>query len=409
MRSTRGEHAAALLPGDRVLVAGGTSAGARLDSADVYDATTRLFSTFLFDPRAFTPRLDADGDNVYHFTTITIPAGITVRMSGDTVGGPVYWLASGAVTIDGTLDLSGGAGHGVTTAPSARIPWIPGPGGFGGGIGGNTTSPAQSGNGPLGGVPGGSPANVSTPQRGGGFSGNSFLVPLVGGSGGAGGIVTGTTRWGSGGGAGGGAILIASSVGISLSGTIRADGGTTFYNGELCTMVGGGGGGGAIRLAAATISGSGAISAAGGSGGNNNAGCLLNGAAGRVRLEACDNRFAGTGTVTQGAPAALFVPTTAPPLVRVTSIAGKAVSPTPSGTFTMPDVQINEGAATLVTIESHQVPEGTIVELHLFSDNGADQIVLCPPLSGSLENASTTVAVTFPPGFTRGYPRAVWR
>jgi hypothetical protein len=85
------------------------------------------------------------------------------------------------------------------------------------------------------------------------------------------------------------------------------------------------------------------------------------------------------------------------------------VPQTPSGTFTLPDVQINETGATLVTIESHQVPLGTTVELHLFSENGADQVIVSPPLSGTFENGTTTVSVTFPPGFTRGYPRAVWR
>jgi len=394
MRSSRAEHAAALLSGNRVLIAGGlNSGGVRVNTADVYDVATGLFSTFVFNPRAFTPPLDPEGDNVYHFTTITIPAGITVRVPGDRASGSVFWLASGAVSIDGTLDLSGGPGHPATSSPSARVPSVPGPGGFGGGIGGNSTSPAQAGNGPAGGQVG--------PLRAGGFSGNTFLVPLVGGSGGAGITVANTTSWGSGGGAGGGAILIASSVGISVNGAIRADGGVAVDPG---CGAGGGGGGGAIRLAAPVISGSGAFSVAGGF-----AQCGASGSAGRVRVETFDYRFTGSGVVTQGAPAALFVPTTVPAFVRVTSIAGKPVSSTPSGSFTLPDVQINEGVATLVTIEAHQVPQGTAVELHLFSDNGADQVVISPGLTGTLESSATTVSVTFPPGFTRGYPRAVWR
>ena len=51
-------------------------------------------------------------DNIYHFTSITVPAGIIVRLSADVLGSrPVIWLASEAVQIDGTLDLNGENGH----------------------------------------------------------------------------------------------------------------------------------------------------------------------------------------------------------------------------------------------------------------------------------------------------------
>src|SRR5688572_1021476 len=61
-----------------------------------------------FDPTTFTPALDADGDSVYHFTTITIPADVTVRLRATKAGAaPLHWLATGAVVIDGTLDLNG--------------------------------------------------------------------------------------------------------------------------------------------------------------------------------------------------------------------------------------------------------------------------------------------------------------
>ena len=65
-----------------------------------------------FDPRTFIPPLDEDGDSVYHFTTITIPAGVIVRLRADKAGyAPIHWLATGAVVINGTLDLSGNNGH----------------------------------------------------------------------------------------------------------------------------------------------------------------------------------------------------------------------------------------------------------------------------------------------------------
>jgi hypothetical protein len=48
-----------------------------------------------FNPLAFTPVLDADGDSVYHFTTITLPEGVTVRLRADKAGAaPLHWLAT---------------------------------------------------------------------------------------------------------------------------------------------------------------------------------------------------------------------------------------------------------------------------------------------------------------------------
>ncbi len=177
-----------------------------------------------FDPEAFNPQLDPEGDNIYHFTTITIPANVTVRLTAKHLNGPVFWLATGAVQISGTIDLNGAIGHSVTPTPAGRIPSLPGAGGFGGGVGGNNcgTTPPQPGNGPQGGGAG----NLIGGQAGvGGFSGNQFLVPLVGGSGGGGRGFSSCNQWGSGGGAGGGALLIASSISITISGTVTANGG----------------------------------------------------------------------------------------------------------------------------------------------------------------------------------------
>jgi hypothetical protein len=50
-----------------------------------------------FDPAAFTPALDTDGDSVYHFTTITIAANVMVRLRANKAGAaPIHWLATGA-------------------------------------------------------------------------------------------------------------------------------------------------------------------------------------------------------------------------------------------------------------------------------------------------------------------------
>src|SRR5689334_7330891 len=49
-------------------------------------------STVIFDPSKFTPPLNPAGDNIFNFTTIHIPAGVTVRLSGRVLKGPVFWL-----------------------------------------------------------------------------------------------------------------------------------------------------------------------------------------------------------------------------------------------------------------------------------------------------------------------------
>src|SRR5580692_1820333 len=50
------------------------------------------------------------GGNIYNFKTIQIAAGSTLRLSGSVFPGPLYFLAQGAVTVTGTIDLSGQAG-----------------------------------------------------------------------------------------------------------------------------------------------------------------------------------------------------------------------------------------------------------------------------------------------------------
>lgn len=65
------------------------------------------------------------GAYVYNYTTITVASGVTLRFEGDDTGEkirPVVWLASGDVTIDGVLDLTGTQGTEMTRPPSARAP-----------------------------------------------------------------------------------------------------------------------------------------------------------------------------------------------------------------------------------------------------------------------------------------------
>ena len=128
----------------QTFVSGSTGVDGALDFSGVPANTT-----VLFNPDAFNPPLDQDGDNVYHFTTITIPSTIRVRLSAEVLGvKPVVWLASGAVQIHGVVDLNGENGHSSDAAP---IQAVAGAGGFRGGVGQRSNLNAQPGDGPGGG------------------------------------------------------------------------------------------------------------------------------------------------------------------------------------------------------------------------------------------------------------------
>src|SRR6266436_2434132 len=90
--------------------------------------------TVIFDPAALN--LNPAGDNVFNFTTINIGPGVTVKlMNGPLRDKPVVWLASGGVTIAGTIDLSGQPGSVINDPVRGnRRPADPGPGGYPGGI-----------------------------------------------------------------------------------------------------------------------------------------------------------------------------------------------------------------------------------------------------------------------------------
>ena len=215
--------------------------------------------------------LDLPANGVFHCTTINVDGGRTLRFNRNALNTPVYLLATGDVTINGVIDVSGGP-------PTGHLPGPSGPGGFDGGFGGFSLASAGDGKGPGAGRNG-------IAERGGGFwqpppyghpnpavYGNALLSPLIGGSGGAG--LDGNP--GAGGAGGGGAILIASTTRLTVSGTIQSLGGTYFY---------GSGSGGAIRLVSPVVTGSGSLNVPGGDPGRSDA---YNGSAGRIRIDCLD-------------------------------------------------------------------------------------------------------------------------
>jgi hypothetical protein len=350
--------------------------------------------TILFDPTTFTPPLNPSGNNIYNFTTINIAAGVTVRLSARNLTGPIYWLATGAVTIAGTLDLTGEAGGNTGVTEETRSPAYGGAGGYTGGVGGRNGTPAIAplpGNGPGGGAAGSAGGNGGA----GTFTGtNFFLVPLVGGSGGGGGVAYDVNTVGAGGGAGGGAILIASSTSIAITGQIKTQGGAggtcPYPYGVSC---GGAGSGGAIRLVSPAVSGSGGLNAA------------------EIRIETASysNTLTLTSPFTVSSTPNLFLPTTPPGTLKVVSVGGVSLPAVPTGSFSVPDANINSSAALPVVIQAANIPPGTVPTLQFFSDvGGTDFSVTVPALAGTLAQSSATVQVTFPAGFTRGYVLATW-
>jgi hypothetical protein len=403
-----------------------------------------------FDPRRIhrnndpnQPLIDPERDNVFHFTTFTVPSGVTLRMSARWTNGPVYILAKGlpsmlsnddiAVRITGIIDLSGEHGADMTHSAN-RGPAFPGPGGYYGGLGGNwdgtTGSRGQNGLGPFGGL--GAPHNVAQHdghrgQAAQGLIGGPELVPLVGGSGGGGGNYSGFSWYGGGGGGGGGAMLISSNrrIHIEPQGRIYAGGG---YGGQYSgcgDYFGGGGAAGSVRLVAPVLSGGGQIHTWPGlaSKGTCGSGSVpWTAPSGRVRLEAFQNIQTYAipyGTSSHGSPLSSFVPATPPPVLRVSSVDEQPVATDPTGSFDLADVTINDSGAVTITITAQNVPvvsgpsnTPTVPTLYLFSLEGKDLVLDgskgMTALAGNFASSTATVSAVLPPGFSRGYVRASW-
>src|SRR5688572_24907493 len=95
-----------------LLVAAGPLHGQVLDGgSDGSDGALTLATPgdVIFDPLAMG--LDPDRDNVFHFTSITVGPGVVLRMPVNALqGAPVIWLATGAVQVDGSIELNGRPG-----------------------------------------------------------------------------------------------------------------------------------------------------------------------------------------------------------------------------------------------------------------------------------------------------------
>lgn len=354
-----------------------------------------------FEPTASTA-VQIPESGVLNYTSVTIPTGVTITFTKNSRNTPVTILASGDVTINGTISLDGSGGNYL-------IPGAGGPGGFDGGQGGAAYKTGKRGEGPGGGG-GGAPRTDYNDHGGGGGGGgfgvsgnggggayanggaggssygNERIIPAIGGSGGGG--AGGTTAFvGGAGGGGGGAIIIASSGTIAVNGAISTNGGSgaTPSSGQSNYSGGGGGSGGSVRLIANTISGNGSINANGGSGGgNSNGNSGGTGSVGRIRFEASNVlRTAATSPpLSQGYPYAVTPPNM--PTLTIASINGQAVPAVPRGAYGAPDVMLPYNTTNPVTIVINgvNIPNGTTVT------------VKASPSSGSATSATGTLAGT---------------
>ena len=370
----------------------------------------------IWDPATAGPGgtpLDADGDNIFHFTTITIPVGTTVKLIASNFGGegrPVTWLASGDVVIEGVIDLDGAQGH-LDTGPN--LPSEPGAGGWSGGA--VVSGVRQPGSGPGGGVFQPQNAGGGGTHRTQGYRdafaparapyGNRYILPLLGGSGGGAGTLIG-------GGAGAGALLVASSTSIVLEGEIHAIGGAAATypgSGEVSS----GGSGGAIRLVAPTVSGSGSCDVNGGAGSIASSPTSYRGGSGWIRIQAFTNGFLSTGTVAPAAaatfasPGLLFPPGNTATL-RVTSIDGIVAPDLPTGSFNPVDVTIDNPGDVTIAVSATNIPVGTTVSVVIASEDGALQFLSTTPLAGSRAESTATVSATLPTGYSRISIAASW-
>ena len=346
-------------------------------------------------------------DGIYHYTSVNIPAGVTVSFIPNAANTPVVWLAQQQVLISGSVNLNGHEINFATGQPG-------GPGGFAGGAAPAGGNPPHLGQGPGGGgvdpadaqqVGGNAAYGLEAATSGhpsGSIYGNKFLLPLMGGSGGSGGYSYG---YSNGGGGGGGAMLIASSAGIRIDGSISANGGGAPPRGEQINFLGGGGAsGGAIRLVAQLVEGSGSISVSGGLAGNyaNYGTRTARAGGGRIRIDAFENRFNGSSG---GAFSTGFQPIIIPAegqglQLNIAAVADVDVSATPTGQLTSPDVIIpaNQQNPVSIVVRCTNIPLNTEIIVDVTPANGATVRATGLNTAGTQASSTATVNVTMPRG-----------
>ena len=357
---------------------------------------------------AFNPTTNTEvqipESGVFNFTTITIPAGVTVTFKKNSRNTPVIMLATGDVTISGTINVDGKRSNGNYGGEG-------GPGGFRGGNGGWPFEHPDGfpGEGPGGGM-GGKGTTGATEGghaghrfdgtgrggmngEGGKSYGNSNITPLIGGSGGGGfGTLSTSTSAGLGGGGGGGTILIASSTAIRFLGQARISALGGDFAGD--SNRGGAGSGGAIRLVANSLSGSPVLAV--------NGGVVFFGTAaspGYVRVEANDliQFTPSDNSFSRGLPSPAILPKA--PSLKIVSVGGVNAPANPAASLALnPDIVVPTSVTNPVTvsIQATNIPLGTVVQITQVTDANVKTTVNSTPLAGTVATSTATASVTLP-------------
>jgi hypothetical protein len=297
---------------------------------------------------------------VFKYSSVVVSNGATLTFANHPSRAPVVWLVSGDVTIGNncTVNLDG-------QAVGYNAPYLgePGSGGFRGGAGNYSAGVGSSSRfGPGGGYTGdwGSGGSYGTAGSGSQYPasttyGNPSLLPPIGGSGGG-----GFRNDARGGGPSGGAILIASAATVTISGTVRANGGSA-------NSGGGNGSGGGIRLVASTLGGSGTIQCLAGSGGG------APGGLGRIRIERVTNNAnlqvnpdPSIVPLQGGATPLIWLPTDGP-TASIVSIGGVSAPADPRASFGTygPDVSVPQTANTVVVIATTHAESASTVKVRV--------------------------------------------
>jgi hypothetical protein len=365
------------------------------DGALAFSAGTS--ATLNFDPATVISGrvLDADGDGVYNFTSISIPANVTLRFPADKSGwSPIYFLSQGDVIIEGKLNFSGAKGHDASTTVIGDFS-IPGSGGSPGSIG-----------------------RVSALDFDGVYApdvpnNNYFLYPFYGGDGGS---YNSSYDFTSGAGAGGGALLLASNTKITVNGSLLFNGGDA--GAKLALPPAGktshqsyAGDGGAARLIAPVFNGSGLLSAAAG------ASTYGSGTKGCFRVESGTYGFTGTVVCNWMRSVALIpsavygLPTSAqskPAKARLVRIGGIDVPAKPTGLFTIPDVIMNSNTDVLFEIEASNIPVGTTFRIYLWNESNQMNSYTSEASTGTEASSVAIKSITVPNGYSRCFVTADW-
>lgn len=326
-------------------------------------------------------------DGIYHYTSVNIPANVTVTFIPNASNTPVVWLVQSNIVINGTVDVSGNSG-----SYNPGIGGLGGPGGYRGGAGGAS---ATAGQGPGGGLAvSGTGGNASFGSLGQTISGvepgpeygNSFLLPLIGGSGGGGTSFVGPY----GGGGGGGAILIAAAGFCEIGGLLASFGGQGWSHVQI--GAGGAGSGGAIRIIASRVSGRGRVMTYGNSAGGG----------GRVRFDTYESTFGGSlgGQFTLGSQFIIFPSTGQLPQLTVIGVGGVSVSAPPTGVLSTPDAVLAAQQANPIPIvvRCSNLPLGTPITVSVKPVNSSPISAVGYNNSGTVAESTATVSLNMPRG-----------